>query len=63
MTPTTTGHAEASLEVSLLGSNAGFSGRTLGVIAPSLRAGMVMTFERQEVPEGTTCTEALARAE
>lgn len=63
VTPTTAGHAEASLEVSLLGSNAGFSGRTLGVIAPSLRAGMVVTFERQEVPEGTTCTEALARAE
>jgi len=57
VTPTAPGQASASLEMALLGSNAGLSGQTLNVIAPDLRAGLVVAFERAEVPEGTTCAD------
>ena len=58
VTPTTPGHAEASLELSLLGSNAGLSGHTLEFIAPDLRAGLVVTYSREEVPDDFTCADS-----
>ncbi|MBI2895585.1 MAG: hypothetical protein HYY06_18660 [Deltaproteobacteria bacterium] len=49
------GSAEASLELSLLGSDAGLSGRTLELLAPDLRAGLVVDYERVELDSATTC--------
>jgi hypothetical protein len=58
VTPTSPGQATAALEMTLLGSNAGLSGRTLDVIAPELRAGLVVSYLRDEVPDAATCAEA-----
>lgn len=60
VTPIDDGTAEASLELSLLGSDAGLSGRTLEILAPDLRAGLVVDYERVEVEAGSTCAEVPA---
>lgn len=51
------GGGTGSLELSFLGSDAGLHGSTLQVLAPDLREDLVVGFEREEVPAGTTCTD------
>lgn len=63
VTPIDETTAEASLELSLLGSDAGLSGRTLEILAPDLRAGLVVDYERIQIEAASTCAEVLGQLE
>jgi hypothetical protein len=55
VTPTTDGHAEAGFALSLVGSNAGLSGRTLEVVSPRFDGGLEVEMNRAVVGEDATC--------
>lgn len=55
VTPTTDGHAEAGFALSLVGSDAGLSGRTLEVVSPSFDGGLEVEMNRAVVGDDATC--------
>lgn len=57
VTPTAEGRAEAGFALSLVGSNAGLSGRTLEVLSPTFESGLEVELDRAVVGEDTTCAE------
>ncbi len=63
VTPTTDGAAEAGFALSLVGSNAGLSGRTLEVVSPRFEGGLEVEMNRAIVDDGSTCGDVLEATE